>query len=111
MQWRKTIQENHLQIDVLMVIDALLAVVSLFVERRLPFLFIVLLAIDFFFIQVYNKKMGEKLILVNPTRFTRVFVGEELHFEIKIRNHSVMPYMEGYLYFDASHNVMNHNYF
>lgn len=111
MQWRKTIQENHLQIDVLMVMVALLAVVSLFLERRLPFLFIGLLAIYFLFIRMYNKKMGEKLILANPTRFTRVFVGEELHFEIKIRNHSVMPYMKGYLYFDASHNVMNHNYF
>ncbi|WP_010652015.1 DUF58 domain-containing protein [Oceanobacillus massiliensis] len=111
MQWSRTILQNQQQIDLIIALVVLLFTVSLFIDQQLLFLFVGLLVSYLSLIRLYNKRIGKKLVLINPKRFSRLFMEEELSLQMELHNDSLIPYLEGYLSFDTSNNVICNRYF
>lgn len=111
MQWQNeslNATDNHY--DVFTGIVVVLALAGLYLDRQLLFLFIGLLAIYIIGNRLYNRQLGKGVILENPIQLVRGYAGEEGQLKFTIKNDSYLPYLNGYLSFEMSHQIINKEY-
>ncbi len=108
MQWKivKT-TENDVYRQLILSFIVFLTIVSLYLDRSLVFFLIGIIVIYYLGLQLYNRQIGRNLTLEIPKQFKRAFPGETLNLTIKIKNNSLLPYLNGYISFKMKDHVLN----
>lgn len=111
MQWKivKTV-ENEVYHQLTLTIVVLLTIVSLYLDRSLVFLLVGIVGIYYICLHLYNRQIGRNLTLEIPEQFKKAFPGETLNIPIKIKNNSLLPYLNGYISFKMKDHVLNEEY-
>ncbi|GGK05607.1 hypothetical protein GCM10007063_30030 [Lentibacillus kapialis] len=111
MQWRKDMIVNkNYEHDIILVLLLLLIAASVYLERSFSFVFIGIACVYLIGLKWYNREIGRDLTLNLSYESINVFQGESMELNWTISNHSIIPYLNGYLSFSAKDHVVNDDY-
>ncbi|MBP1950098.1 DUF58 domain-containing protein [Virgibacillus litoralis] len=111
MQWKiEKITDNEIYHQLTLTFLVLLTIVSLYLDRSLVFLLVGIIGIYHLCLHLYNRRIGRNLILKIPKQFKKAFPDETLILTIKIKNKSLLPYLNGYISFKIKDHVLNEEY-
>lgn len=109
--WNRSSIENIGQIyDLLLLFIAVLTVISLIVNQTLIFLVVGFVGIYVLLIRIYDKRIGRKLILENRNRSIRLFEGDEGYLDIRLFNHSFLPFLNSSISFSTNQKVYSDDF-
>ncbi|WP_430789504.1 DUF58 domain-containing protein [Virgibacillus flavescens] len=100
-----SIKNTRQKYDLLLLFVVILTIISLITNQTLIFLVVGFVAIYVWFIRIYDKHIGRKLILENQKRSIRLFEDEEGHLEINLYNHSILPFHNTDVSFTTNHKI------
>src|SRR5690625_1358276 len=111
MIWHKDFNYNyHKNIDYLISVMIFLTIFGLIFNRPILMVVIGLFATYLFINIIYDRKIGEKLKLVNPRQSIRLFPGEEGILLFEFENRDIFPYVNGHFKCQIDHIVKPQNY-
>ncbi|ALX47216.1 DUF58 domain-containing protein [Lentibacillus amyloliquefaciens] len=111
MQWKKDLTTNKkFEHDIILALTILLLVVSIYLDRRLAFMFIGIISVYLIGLKLYNRQIAQKLTMDMLDQSFRAFPGESIELNLTIKNNSLIPYINGFLLFSTKGHVLNNDY-
>jgi len=112
MQWKKEFGGNlRGTYDMLITICLLMAVLAFFTNKPNVFLVVGVVFAFVFLSKMYDKYIGHGISLVNKRRTYRMFPGDEVEMDLRLKNSSWLPIINGKLQFYARNVIQNDRFF
>lgn len=96
--WQKiTETESKVTTDLLLLLSGLLILIGAITKREILFLIAGLFALYLIMTRIYDKKVGQALVLQNPRTAIRLFPKDEAKVIFHFENKALFPYLNGTL--------------
>lgn len=98
MNWKKHFQvDMQKNLDYFMIGIIVISLISLIMKKPLLFVIVGIFVVYLLLTELYQRAVGKKLDVKNDRTIVRSFPNEEVTLELLISNHSILPYINGFI--------------
>lgn len=106
MIWQKDFgSDNMKSMEYVLVAIVIFSVIGIFFQRSITFLIVGVFVAYYLVNKLYDKNIGENLVLDNPQTSIRLFPGDETELEFEFQNRSIFPMVNGNFQFQTGPSI------